>query len=65
MSDFLWCITAVVLLVIVGLIFRIVWYGGEKPNGLKGELQDRVTALERENVTIWQELRRLTNRLTP
>lgn len=65
MSDLGWAAIAVTLLVIVGLIFRYVWHGGEKPNGLKGELEERVTALENENVTIWQELRRLANRWVP
>lgn len=65
MSDLAWAAIAVTLLIIVGLVFRFVWHGGEKPNGLKGEMEDRVTALENENVTIWEELKRLANRWVP
>lgn len=65
MSDFAWCAIAVTMIVIVGLIFRWAWHGGEKPNGLKGELEERVTALENDSVTVWQELKRLANRWIP
>lgn len=65
MSDFGWCAGAVTLLVIIGLIFRYVWHGGEKPNGLKGELEERVTALENDSVSVWKELKRLANRWIP
>lgn len=65
MSDFWWCVTVVTLLASVALFFYLVWHGGEDPNGLKGEIEERVTALERENVTIWQELKRLANRWIP
>ena len=63
MSDLAWAAIAVVMLVIVGVVFVYVWHGGERPNGLKGELQERVTALEHENVVIWQELKRLEKRV--
>lgn len=65
MSDLAWAAIAVTALVVVGLIFRYVWHGDGKPNGLKGELEARVTALEHENVTLWQELKRLANRWVP
>lgn len=65
MSDLAWAAIAVTLLVIVGLAFLYAWHGGKKPNGLKGEMEDRVTALENENVTIWVELKRLSNRGVP
>lgn len=65
MSDLAWSAIAITLLVIIGLVFLYVWHGGEKPNGLKGEMEERVTALEHENVTVWAELKRLANRWVP
>lgn len=65
MSDLAWAAIAVTLLIIVGLVFLYAWHGGNKPNGLKGELEERVTALEYENVAIWQEIQRLSNRSVP
>jgi hypothetical protein len=69
MSDLEWFAIAIALLLIVGLIFLWLWHGGEKPNGLKGELEARVTDLENDRVSIWAELQRqarlLANRWIP
>lgn len=65
LTDIGWAAIVVILLVFIGLLFVVMWHGGDHPNGLKGEIEERVTALERENVTIWQELKRLANRWVP
>jgi hypothetical protein len=65
MSDLGWAAIVVILLAFVGLLFIFVWHGGEKPNGLKGDLEERVTMLENENTTIWIELKRLADRWIP
>jgi len=66
MSDPAWLVTIVVIvLVFIAGIFVWLWHKGDGNNGLKDELEDRVSTLEAENVTIWQELRRLANRWIP
>lgn len=65
MSELAWSAVVVILLVFVGLLFIVVWHGGEKPNGLKGELEERVNDLEADSAKVWQELKRLANRWIP
>lgn len=65
MSDLALSAIAVALLIIIGLAFWYAWHGDGKPNGLKNEMEERVTALENENVTVWKELKRLANRWVP